>query len=521
MDALFFKALAGELRPLLTGSRIDQVAGPAPEAWTFTLYGPGGRQRLLFKPDRSGGLLFLSAQKPENPAAAPARVMWFRKRLVNRRIVSLAADWPRLRLAWALSPREGGEGGYLVFDLRQGLSLERELPEGFGQEPDWPGIDEVLADQEIFRRAPQISPGLRRALAARPGAEAEALYAALREGTAGRFYLARAEGRFPAPTCWPGRGEGGREFASAIEAAAAAGEPAFYAYLAATREAPEAKAETRQRKKTARILERIAADRKRLEGLAGQQVLAEALQAALWRLSGQPVPESVTLVHPAAGEVAVALNPHLSWSENMAALFAQAAKGRRGLAIVAAREASLAEELAAPAPEAAAPRPEVEPEAGKGGALPRRFAGLPVRAYRSSDGFLLLRGKNAKANHLLVSAARPFDLWFHVSGGPGGHVLLVREHPGQNVPERSRREAAALAALASPFKDAGRAEVMCALARHVRKVKGLAAGEVRVDRLEETLAVSWDEGLESRLAAGFAAGLGEAGGPMDGNGKND
>ncbi len=519
MDALFFKALAGELTPLLAGARIDQVSGPAPEAWTVTLFGPCGRVRLLFKPDRSGGLLFLSAQKPENPAAAPARVMWLRKRLVNRRIMGLVADWPTLRLAAVLSP---GEGSHLLFDLRQGLSLEKALPDGFGAEPVWPELDEVLNDPEVFRRAPQVSPGLRRALAARPRAEAETLYTTLRAGKGGLFYLAEASGRFPAPTCWPpAEGRPAREFGSAIEAAAAAGEPAFYAHLATVREAPEAKAETRQRKKTARILERIKADRRRLEGLAALQVQAEALQASLWRLTGQSVPESATLDHPEAGPLTIALNPHLSWSENMAALFAQAAKGRRGLAVVAAREAAMAGELAAPPPESAAPRPEPEPATSQGGALPRRFAGLPVRAYRSSDGFLLLRGKSAKANHQLVSAARPFDLWFHVAGGPGGHVLLVREHPGQIVPEGSRREAAALAALASPFKDAGKAEVICALARHVRKVKGFAPGGVRVDKLEETLAVTWPDDLEARLAAAFAGGPGQRPGPMDAPGKND
>lgn len=132
--------------------------------------------------------------------------------------------------------------------------------------------------------------------------------------------------------------------------------------------------------------------------------------------------------------------------------------------------------------------------------LPRRCRDIAAQAFRSSDGFWLLRGKNKTANHALVTkAASPFDLWFHVQGGPGSHVLLKRDFPNQEVPRRSLIEAAVLAALKSWRSEDTRADVICALAKDVRPVKGAPPGQVQVDSLQETLRVDLDRDLERRL----------------------
>ncbi len=133
--------------------------------------------------------------------------------------------------------------------------------------------------------------------------------------------------------------------------------------------------------------------------------------------------------------------------------------------------------------------------------LPTRLRGLAVTAFRTSDGFAAYRGKNAKANHELLSrAASPHDLWFHAAGGPGAHVILKLDYPDQEPPERSLEQAAALAGLRSHYAGSDRAEVLCARVRDVRKVKGAALGSVRVDQVRQTLAVDLDPGLETRLA---------------------
>jgi predicted ribosome quality control (RQC) complex YloA/Tae2 family protein len=120
--------------------------------------------------------------------------------------------------------------------------------------------------------------------------------------------------------------------------------------------------------------------------------------------------------------------------------------------------------------------------------------------YATSDGFTVLRGKNARANEeLLRKAASPFDYWFHVADGPGSHVILRRDHPGREVPRQSLIEAATLAALASWRARDAKAEVLMALVKDVRRGKGFAPGQVRVDDIVETLAVALDATLENRL----------------------
>jgi predicted ribosome quality control (RQC) complex YloA/Tae2 family protein len=100
---------------------------------------------------------------------------------------------------------------------------------------------------------------------------------------------------------------------------------------------------------------------------------------------------------------------------------------------------------------------------------------------------------------MLSKAASPFDYWFHVEDGPSSHVILKRDHPGQNVPETSLTQAAILCGLKSYRKDDGKADVMYALVKDVRKVKGFNLGQVAVDRKLGTLRVDLDPAMEERL----------------------
>jgi len=133
--------------------------------------------------------------------------------------------------------------------------------------------------------------------------------------------------------------------------------------------------------------------------------------------------------------------------------------------------------------------------------LPKRYQGLAVSCFRTTDGFLVLRGKSSQANHDMLSrAAGPHDYRLHAAGGPSAHVILRRDYPDQPVPEQSLLEAAGLCALKSWRKDDAKAEVLLALVKDVRKVKGAAIGSVAVDQVERTLLVALDPGLEERLA---------------------
>ncbi len=133
----------------------------------------------------------------------------------------------------------------------------------------------------------------------------------------------------------------------------------------------------------------------------------------------------------------------------------------------------------------------------------RRTERYPIKdiaEFRSSDGFTILRGKNAAGNRALLKLASGHDYWLHAQNGPSAHTLLRRAHALVEVPEQSLLEAAGLTALKSAWKDDFRAEIMVALARDVRPVKGGAPGQVLVDKVARSLIVRPDPELETKLA---------------------
>ncbi|WP_027174544.1 NFACT RNA binding domain-containing protein [Desulfovibrio aminophilus] len=493
MEASFFRHLAAELAALLPGRRVGKIFAPADGALTLEVPAPRDRRHLLFRPAKQAGLLFLSAVKPTNPASPPARVMWLRKRLSGRRLLEAAVDWPNLRLAFSLSP---GEGRHLLFDLRQDLRLVDDLPEDFGREPEWPELDAVLSNPEVWRRHPQISPPLRRFLGGL-GAEASQAYEAVRQGLAPAFFLNDTE----PPLAWDPGGER-RGFATALEAATAHGERLLFPHLERLADSEERDRLKAARKRLTRNLAKLDQEEKRLRDMLGRKGDAEALRANLWRIKDEEGLTEAELDRPGEDALLLSLDPRLSPAENMARLFKLAGKAERGLEHLERRRVQLRAELdelgRLPAPGTATMAGNAAP--ARTAPLPRRCRDIAAQAFRSSDGFWLLRGKNKTANHALVTkAASPFDLWFHVQGGPGSHVLLKRDFPNQEVPRRSLIEAAVLAALKSWRSEDMRADVICALAKDVRPVKGAPPGQVQVDSLQETLRVDLDRDLERRL----------------------
>jgi predicted ribosome quality control (RQC) complex YloA/Tae2 family protein len=97
-------------------------------------------------------------------------------------------------------------------------------------------------------------------------------------------------------------------------------------------------------------------------------------------------------------------------------------------------------------------------------------------------------GTNATQNDALLRKASPQDLWFHVKGIPGPHVIL-RCHDKQIPPVEVIREAAQLAAAGSKARDETRVEVSYTQVKYVRKPKGSPPGLV-ILRQEDTLTVN-------------------------------
>jgi predicted ribosome quality control (RQC) complex YloA/Tae2 family protein len=98
------------------------------------------------------------------------------------------------------------------------------------------------------------------------------------------------------------------------------------------------------------------------------------------------------------------------------------------------------------------------------------------------DGFIIYIGRDAKSNdHLTFNVADKEDIWMHVKGVPGSHVVIrVRE----NLPTLELiKKAAELAKKNSKADKEERATVVYCQRRFVKKEQGMNDGQVRVDYL--------------------------------------
>jgi predicted ribosome quality control (RQC) complex YloA/Tae2 family protein len=210
-------------------------------------------------------------------------------------------------------------------------------------------------------------------------------------------------------------------------------------------------------------------------------------------------------------EICIPLDPTLSPGENLEWIFKRYRKGVRTLtrggaqrdavrasrATIASLEASLeaagddAEALAA-----LAARPELERLLGRHAPAPaqqreretREFRvgklvlpmRLAPRRYRTESGLEIWVGRSDEANDLLSTRiARGNDLFFHLDGAPGSHVIL-RTEGRSDPPSEAVLDACELAVHFSKQKNASRADVHVVPAKNVRKPKGAKPGLVMV-----------------------------------------
>lgn len=220
----------------------------------------------------------------------------------------------------------------------------------------------------------------------------------------------------------------------------------------------------------------------------------------------------------ATGEpVAIALDPKLTPAENLERLFKRYRKAVRSIAKAGSRHADVqasraelqesmdrfrslvesseaseealgafADEPAirklvdkfAPTPPAqrSASSPPTERKLGKH-SVPNR---LMPRRYRTAEGLEIWVGRSAAGNdHLSVRLARGRDLFFHLDGAPGSHVIL-RTEGRSDPPSEAVLDACELAVHFSKSKNASRADVHVVPIANVRKPKGAKPGLVTV-----------------------------------------
>ena len=117
-------------------------------------------------------------------------------------------------------------------------------------------------------------------------------------------------------------------------------------------------------------------------------------------------------------------------------------------------------------------------------ALPAVYRNMPrklhPRRYRSLDGLEIWVGRSDEGNDFLTTRfARGKDLFFHLDGAPGSHVIL-RTEGREDPPSESVLDACELAVHFSKQKNAGRADVHVVPIKNVKKPKGAKRGLVYV-----------------------------------------
>ncbi len=539
MDAHLFRRLCQALTPVLAGARVVKIQEPHPGVFTFNLdlfsrsSSLGRRVQLVLSPGRKDPFLFLSTARLAANAVPSAMVMRLRKYAAGRGIRHVSVLWQRRELHLLLSgampaelqggsrkdgdaPEAGGRLVWLVLSLRDGPSLrfadENDMPAE--PEPCWPAADELALALKDWRSWPVLTPALRRTLACLDSMDARALLVDLEEGGGDIFcYTAPSErdaGRdvirqvsaWPLPPSLQQGGEVVR--ADVTQALMEAGSDLVLSE--ASRRAARLAADP-WRKKERRLMELLklhTEDVARLEKMRARQEQGLLIQASLWHLPAGERRASVTVTDFEGAERELRLDQRYTVRENMERFFHTARRGERGLERVQTRRAELEAELTAVRREkeaclmGAAGRPiEAVPGSVQQRPLPR--TPTTVQLFVSSDGHALLRGRSARGNQDARRMAAPHDLWVHVEGGPGAHVIIRRDHAAQEVPERTLDEAGSLAASRSWLKDEPSAKVNYCEIRHVRPLRGTAPGTMRMDKILFTRQVPVRPEYETRL----------------------
>jgi predicted ribosome quality control (RQC) complex YloA/Tae2 family protein len=271
---------------------------------------------------------------------------------------------------------------------------------------------------------------------------------------------------------------------------------------------------------------RLAAARKRLERLAAglDEDLRRASEAERLGLMGQLLKANLRLASKGMTSLevldwegrpaAIALLPSLDPVANMERLFDKARRLRKALPRIERRLAATRAKLTEIS--TLARDLELEPDpftilarvpAHLLGKPARTRAGrhrpderLPYREYAVEGGRPAWVGRSAADNDALtVRFASPFDLWLHVRGLRGSHVVVPLGR-GETPSADLLVDAALLAAHFSDARDAPDVEVTYTRRRYVEKPRGAPPGSVRLRR-EKTIFLRVDAQRLARLLA--------------------
>jgi predicted ribosome quality control (RQC) complex YloA/Tae2 family protein len=217
--------------------------------------------------------------------------------------------------------------------------------------------------------------------------------------------------------------------------------------------------------------------------------------------------QSITLlnVHTQLQEE-VTLNPKLDIKENAELFFKKGKKGKRGAEISEKKvEATRAEIetlriLQSKAEELLRQKEGADPveietlisdiknvigetkNQNQGDRQKKNEPSVPYRHYTLDDWDIFIGKTDTQNDELSIHFAKPSDIWLHVAGHAGSHVVIRRPKNTGLPPKDVLEKAAMMAVWFSKAKHTSYSEVHYTEARYVRKRRHAPAGEVMIDR---------------------------------------
>lgn len=248
------------------------------------------------------------------------------------------------------------------------------------------------------------------------------------------------------------------------------------------------------RERIERTLDQLRARRVAEEKVQALREAGELLLAYQWQIEAGDT--EVTVPDYEGTERTIELDPSLSPVENAQAYFRRYEKAQRAAKQVPRRIAALkhdrtyVEQLASDL-ELAEDRSEIdavqEALAEAGWVPKKRTPTAPPSGPRrfEIDGFAVYVGRNSRQNEQVTfERAVADDIWLHVRGMPGAHVIIKRA--GRDVPGHVLQRAAELAAYYSPARKSGDVLVDYTEQRYVSRIRGGHPGLVTY-RNEDTI----------------------------------
>jgi predicted ribosome quality control (RQC) complex YloA/Tae2 family protein len=268
----------------------------------------------------------------------------------------------------------------------------------------------------------------------------------------------------------------------------------------------------RARTRLSKLADNVARDRERAAEAARLQSCAHVLQANLGRIPKGA--SSVELTDFEGRAVSIPLDPARGPVDNMKRLFEKAKRLKSATPRIEERAERISRELAALA--RFAEEIDAADEAGLTAvraAIALRFPSIataagaprakapersPFHEFAIAAGRVARVGRSAADNDALtLRHARPDDLWLHVRGGAGSHVVVPLGRGEEPTPEMLV-DAAHLAAFFSKAKERSDVEVIYTRRRYVQKPRGAPAGSVRLLR-EKTIFLRIEPARIARL----------------------